>query len=78
MNLNIGKNMTVLEILMLNFKKISHVSKFIELMFKGELHCFQGYFRKHTHGVLPLPLFLQGAEKFSMLAKGGDLHFLNF
>ena len=26
----------------------SNVSKLIELMFKMELHCFQGYFRKQT------------------------------
>ena len=32
----------------MNCVKIWHVSKPMELMFKGELHCLQGYFRKQT------------------------------
>ena len=32
----------------LNREKIYHVSKPMELMFKFELHCLCGYFRKHT------------------------------
>ena len=32
----------------LNHKKIKHVLKPTELMFKAELHCLWGYFRKQT------------------------------
>ena len=32
----------------LNLKKINHVFKPMELMFKGEFHCLRGYFRKQT------------------------------
>ena len=32
----------------LNGEKIWHVFKPMELMFKGELHCLQGYFGKQT------------------------------
>ena len=38
--LNIGKKITRLEIMKLNHKKTYHVSKCIELMFKGELQLF--------------------------------------
>lgn len=41
MSLNIGKKKTGLEIMKLNYKKIQHVSKLIELMYNGELHCLQ-------------------------------------
>ena len=44
--LNIGKKTTGLQTMTLNHEKIWHVSKFIELMFKGELHYLQEYFRK--------------------------------
>ena len=30
----------------LNREKIKHIFKPIQLMFQGELHCLQGYFRK--------------------------------
>ena len=45
--LNIGKKITGLEIMTLNRKKI-YVSKLIELIFKGELHLLQGFFRKRA------------------------------
>ena len=45
--LKIGKKRTGLETI-LNREKIQHVSKLIELMFKGESHCLQGCFRKQT------------------------------
>ena len=32
----------------LNLKKINHVFKPMELMFKGEFHCLWEYFRKQT------------------------------
>ena len=48
MELNIGKKIRGLETMTLNCKKIKHVSKLIEFMFKGELHCLQGCFRKQT------------------------------
>ena len=48
MKLNTGKKITGLEIMTLNCKKIYHVSKLIEQMLKGELHCLQGCFRKQT------------------------------
>ena len=41
----IGKKITGLDTMILN-RKILHVSKLIKLMFKGELHCLQGCFRK--------------------------------
>ena len=44
--LNIGWKITWLEMMTLNRKKIWHVFKPMELMFMGELHCLQGYFRK--------------------------------
>ena len=31
-----------------NHEQVYHVSKLIELMFKGELHCLQRCFRKQT------------------------------
>ena len=40
MSLNIGKKKTGLEIMKLNYKKIQHVSKLIELL-KEDLHCLQ-------------------------------------
>ena len=46
--LDIGKKITGLEIMTLNRKKIQHVSKLMELMFKWEFHCFQGCYRKQT------------------------------
>ena len=46
--LSIGKKITGLEIMTLKREKIYHVSKLIEPMFKGELHCFQECFRKQT------------------------------
>ena len=45
--LNIGKKTTGLEIMTLNHEEI-YVSKLIELMLKGDLHCLQGCFRKQT------------------------------
>ena len=39
MKLNIGKTITGLEIRTLNCKKIYYVTKLLEVMFKGELHC---------------------------------------
>ena len=48
MKLSIVKKITGLEIMTLNRKKIWHVSRLIELMFKGELHSLQGCFRKQT------------------------------
>ena len=42
--LNIGKKITGLEIIALHCEKIYHVSKLIELMFNGELHCLQNGF----------------------------------
>ena len=42
----IGKKITGLGIITLNHNK--NVSKLIELMFKGELHCMQGSFKNHT------------------------------
>ena len=47
MSLNIGKKKTGLEIMKLNYKKIQHVSKLIELL-KEDLHCLQNLFRKQT------------------------------
>ena len=47
MKLN-SQKITGLEIMTLNHEKLKHVSKLIELMFKGELHCLQGCFRKQT------------------------------
>ena len=47
MKLNIGKKKTGLEIMTLNHEEI-YVSKLIELMLKGDLHCLQGCFRKQT------------------------------
>ena len=32
----------------LNRKKVWHASKLIKLMFKGELHCLQGFFRRQA------------------------------
>ena len=46
--LRIGKKITGTEIMTLNHQKILHVSKLIEPMFKGELHCLQRCFRKQT------------------------------
>ena len=46
--LDIGKKITGLEIMTLNRKKIQHVSKLTELMFKWEFYCFQGCYRKQT------------------------------
>ena len=46
--LSIDKKITGLKIMTLNCEKIQHVSKVIELMFKGELHCLQGCFRKQA------------------------------
>ena len=43
--LNIGKKIKGLEIMTLNQEKVS-VFKLIELMFKGESHYLQEYFRK--------------------------------
>ena len=48
MKLSIGKKITRLEIVTLNSEKIWHVSRLVELMFKRELHCLQGCFRKQT------------------------------
>ena len=48
MKLDIDKKITELEIMTFNHKKIYHVSRLIALMFKGELHCLQGCFRKQT------------------------------
>ena len=48
MKLNIGKKTAGLQTMTLNHKKIWHVSKFIELKFKGELHYLQECFRKKT------------------------------
>ena len=42
MKFNIGKKIIGLEIMTLNCEKIQHISKLIELMCKGELHCLQG------------------------------------
>ena len=44
--LNIGKKITGIKILTLNQEKIWHVSKLIEVMFKGNLYCLQGCFKK--------------------------------
>ena len=44
--LNTGKKVTGLEMMTLNHEKNQHASKFIETMFKGELHCLQECFRK--------------------------------
>ena len=52
--LNIGKKITRLGVMTLNSEKIQHVSKLIELMFKGELHCLQGCFIKQTYMLGPL------------------------
>ena len=46
--LNIGRKITSLEIMALNQENLQHVSRLIELIFKGELHCLQGSFRKQT------------------------------
>ena len=46
--LNIGKKITGLEIMTLNREKIQRISKLVELIFKGELHCLQECFRKQT------------------------------
>ena len=43
-----GKKITGLEIMTLNHKKIQLIPKLIEMMFKWELHCSQGFFRKQT------------------------------
>ena len=43
--LNIRKKITGLEIMTLNDKKIQHVSKLTELMFKGELHCLGMFYK---------------------------------
>ena len=42
--LNIGKNLAGLEIMTLNREKIWYVSKLIELIFMGELHCLHNGF----------------------------------
>ena len=42
MKRNIGSEITGLEMMTMNCVKIWHVSKPMELMFKGELHCLQG------------------------------------
>ena len=44
MKLSIGKKITGLEIMTLNRKKIWHVFRLIELMFKGEFTQFTGMF----------------------------------
>ena len=45
--LNIGKKIAGLEIYNdTKSRKIQHVSKLVELTFKGESHCLQKYFRK--------------------------------
>ena len=44
MKLSIGKKITGLEIMTLNCKKIWHVFRLIELMFKGEFTQFTGMF----------------------------------
>ena len=61
MKLSIVKKITGLEIMTLNRKKIWHVSRLIELMFKGELHSLQGCFRKQTgrEDVYTLPTCLR-------------------
>ena len=46
--LNIAKKIPGLEIMTLNREKMWHVSKRTEPMFKGELHCLQGCFKKKT------------------------------
>ena len=46
--LNIGKKITGLQIITLNREKIQHVSRFIELIFTGELHYLHGCFGKQT------------------------------
>ena len=43
-----GREITELEIMTLSHENIEHASKHIEVMFKGELHCLQGCFKKHT------------------------------
>ena len=43
-----GREIKELEIMTLNHENIEHVSKDIEVMFKGELHCLQECFRKHA------------------------------
>ena len=47
MKLNVGEKIAGLEIITLNYEKMQHVPKDIDLMSKGELHCLQGCFRKH-------------------------------
>ena len=44
MKLSVGKKITGLEIMTLNRKKIWHVFRLIELMFKGEFTQFTGMF----------------------------------
>ena len=46
--LNVGTKITWLERMTLNRKKIQHVSKLIELMFKGELHYSHGCLKKQA------------------------------
>ena len=46
--LDIGKKITGSEIMTLNRKKIQHVSRLMELMFKWEFHCLQGGYRNQT------------------------------
>ena len=48
MKLNIDKKIKGLEIMIFHHEKIYYVTKLIELMFGGELHCLRGCFRKQT------------------------------